>query len=141
MKRISDVTYRVQHTSNRAKRMVAHFDRLKKCHPRTRFEGNTSPPMQEPSNMTDSMPSNSWNSVPFGSNLQVVEKAEDMHGPEQSRVQLPQSLQPITHPPFQPRKQPNLEPLPTRMYPTRTRRPLSFFDYLYGTYSSKGGAV
>ena len=132
VKRISDVTYRVQHTSNRAKRMVGHFDRLKQCHPRTRFEGNTSPPTQESSNLTDSTPSNSWNSVPFGCSLQVVEEAEDTHVPEQSRVQLPQ---PITHPPFQPREHPNLESLPTRRYPTRTRRPPSFFDYSYGTYS------
>ena len=34
VKRLSEVTYRIEHVKNRAKRLAVHFDRLKKCHPR-----------------------------------------------------------------------------------------------------------
>ena len=37
IKKLSDVTYRIQHCNNKKKRMVVHFDRLKPCHPGTRF--------------------------------------------------------------------------------------------------------
>ena len=37
IKKLSDVTYRIQHRNNKKKRIVVHFDRLKPCHPDTRF--------------------------------------------------------------------------------------------------------
>ena len=37
IKKLSDTTYRIQHHNKKNKRLVVHFDRLKWCHPDTRF--------------------------------------------------------------------------------------------------------
>ena len=147
MKRLSDVTYRVQHTSNRAKRVVVHFDRLKKCHPNTRLQEEST--RTSPS-VTDLPPSPNTHKSPFGTTLQIIEDSDCAPGqgvassptsPEQSTS--PQPIHPpSTHQPLptQPHP-PNPAPVTPRRYPARARRPPVFFDAEYGTYSTKGGAV
>ena len=74
VKKLSDVTYRIQHTSNRAKRVVVHFDRLKKCHPNTRVQKesiiSTSP------GVTDLPPAPNTSESPFGTTLHIIEDSD-----------------------------------------------------------------
>ena len=43
IKRLSDVTYRIQHTAERRQHQVVHFDRLKPCNPDVRLHKVTQP--------------------------------------------------------------------------------------------------
>eukprot|EP00731_Ephydatia_muelleri_P015004 Em0008g724a len=48
IKRLSDVTYRIQHTAKRRQRQVVHFDRLKPCNPDVRLHKVTQPVNEGP---------------------------------------------------------------------------------------------
>ena len=43
VKKLSIVTYRIQHVHNRAKRLVVHFDRLKQCSHNVRLHTGETP--------------------------------------------------------------------------------------------------
>ena len=102
IKRISDATYRVQHINNKTRRIVVHFDRLKRCQPNTRLDykattrGPAVPSQESPHQL--------------GTNLQMAEESD-----EDETVGI---SSPRTHPPA-------VVPQPTnRRYPSRVRRPL-----------------
>jgi len=73
VKQISQSTYRVQHVNNKSKRLVVHFDRLKVCHPDTRFSGGdteaeaTSPPEKHQESHDES------GQCEFGRQLELVD--------------------------------------------------------------------
>ena len=118
VKRLSEVTYRIQHVKNRAKRLVVHFDRLKKCHPNVRlseqFDNNQSPANNHTASSEQQQLSTNNE---FGTHLELVEDVdatdnqypEQQHPPPQVQVQSPQPLIP-------------------RRYPTRNRHPPDFFS-------------
>jgi len=70
--RLSDAVYRIQHCQSRRKRLVVHFDRLKRCSPNTRLPP-AAPNQQQPSN-PPSTPQ------PVGTDLELVE--DDSDGPQ-----------------------------------------------------------
>ena len=117
VKRLSEVTYRIQHVKNRAKRLVVHYDRLKRCHPDVRLNGQleagtNQSQMREHPTCVESPPKNE-----FGAQLEVVEDIDrtDIHNVEQ------------------PTPSPNREvhlsaPSLPRRYPTRSRRPPDFYN-------------
>ena len=117
VKRLSKVTYRIQHVKNRAKWLVVHFDRLKRCHPDVRLSeqleaGTNQPRMSEHPTCLESPLKNK-----FGTQLEVVEDIDgmDIHNVEQ--------------PTPSPNREVHLsEPsLPWR-YPTRSRCPPDFYN-------------
>ena len=79
MKQLSEATYRIQHIHNKAKRVVVHFDRLKRCHPQTRLntrnlESETVAQQEETVNQPAEFPdSNHAHRHLFGAELQMIE--------------------------------------------------------------------
>ena len=78
VKRLSDVTYRIQSREGR-RRLVVHFDRLKLCHPGTRFNSEYLPPSQP-----DNSRLQQNHEVPFGTQLQLIDD-DDLVTPPPSR--------------------------------------------------------
>ena len=73
VKRLSDVTYRIQSLGGRRKRLVVHFDRLKPCDPNTRFaDSNNSVPDSSPS--STSLPTSTDTHPIFGEQLELIDQ-------------------------------------------------------------------
>ena len=68
IKRLSDATYRIADTSAKRQRHIVHFDRLKPCTPGTRL-----PQAQQPTQPISVQPSSTIRTVPFGTNLHLVD--------------------------------------------------------------------
>ena len=68
VKRLSDATYRIADTSAKRQRHIVHFDRLKPCTPGTRL-----PQAQQPTQPISVQPSSTIRTVPFGTNLHLVD--------------------------------------------------------------------
>ena len=68
--RLSDAVYRIQHCQSRCKRLVVHFDRLKRCSPDTRLPP-AAPNQQQPSNPPSIPP-------PVGTDLELVEACREV---------------------------------------------------------------
>ena len=121
-KKLSDVTYRIQHTQRRNQRKVVHFDRLKPCPANMRFDVNAAPSQppeettmdnSETSTDTAETPSNNVN---VGTHLELVDEDDD-------DLQSASVDHHSTVTPEQP-------PLPSR-YPARNRRePVRYQDYV-----------
>jgi hypothetical protein len=82
VKRLSEVTYRIQHIRNRAKRLVVHFDRLKRCHPNIRLSEqfkNTQPPTDKHTSSNEQQPGPTNNE--FGTYLEIVEDVDSTISP------------------------------------------------------------
>ena len=102
IKKLSEVTYRIQHLQGRHQRKVVHFDRLKPCSKATaqtcsQFSFNKPPEAVQPH--VSSPPA-------WGNNLELIDKDIDdnIAGQDQSTTPLP------------------------RRYPTRVRHPPCRFD-------------
>ena len=110
LKRISDVTYRIQNEQCKRQRLVVHFDRLKPCNTKVRLE--------KQAKRQHSKPVTTDQRKPIGSELEQVdfEDTEVIIPPADSSSQ-----------PQQQRTPPRVETRPPR-YPTRTRRPPERFD-------------
>ena len=75
IKCLSEVTYRIQSVSGRRRRIIVHFDRLKRCHPGTRLE------VPEPPS-SDAPPHQGALSLPFGTTLDVRDVADNPSPPD-----------------------------------------------------------
>ena len=108
VKKLSEVTYRLQQVQRPRTRKVVHFDRLKLCR-----DGNnvldTHPQAAEDNVPTQSAPSAEDDviprSVPYGTNIELIDNDDDM---EHAVVPLPQPMTEMTS---------------THRYPVRERRP------------------
>ena len=120
VKRLSEVTYRIQHVKNRAKRLVVHFDRLKKCDPNVRLNEQFDNNQHLANNHTANSEQQQLSANnEFGTHLEVIEDIDStdnqypdqQHPPPQAQVQIqsPQSLVP-------------------RRCSTRNRHPPDFFS-------------
>ena len=118
VKRLSEVTYRIQHVRNRAKRLVVHFDRLKKCHPNVRLSEqpkNTTPQANiHPAGSEQQQLSTNHE---FGTQLEVVEEVDPTGEQRPEQHTLSPRVR-ISSP----------QPLVPRRYPTRNRYPPDFFS-------------
>ena len=109
IKRISDATYRVQHINNKTRRIVVHFDRLKRCQPDTRLDDKCS----KPTATTWAPPVQSQKSPhQFGTNLQMAEDSDIEDEEETVRSSPPRTHLPAVVP-----------QLTNRRYPSRVRQP------------------
>ena len=87
IKKISDVTYRIQSTKGKRKRLIVHFDRLKACPPNMRFDGNLE---LQPISTTPSNPSTAPSPIVFGEYLETTECDEADPSPRYpARTRLP----------------------------------------------------
>ena len=118
VKRLSQVTYRIQHVKNRAKRLVVHFDRLKRCHPNIRLSeqfNNTQHPANDYT-ISDEQRQGPTNNE-FGTHLEVVEDSDSTDNLLPDRQQSPPRIN--VRPPQSPTH---------RRYPTKNRHPPDFFS-------------
>ena len=67
IKKLSDVTYRIQGARRKRRRIVVHFDRLKPYHPGTRFHYHTAPSTHDNNNNVSKGNTN------FGSKLELID--------------------------------------------------------------------
>ena len=126
VKQLSQSTYRVQQVNNRSKRLVVHFDRLKQCHPNTRFSDEntkaegTRPP-EKPQEAVHDEPVRHE----FGRQLEIVDDDFDA------------DVSPHRNPTTQPHDtgQDSSQHSTGRRYPSRSRRPPERYRTEYGTYS------
>ena len=84
IKRISDVTYRIQSVGGRRKRLVVHFDRLKPCDPNTRFDHHGHTPSGQEDNNPPRSPPVADPPVTFGRELQLLDHSTS-DSPDQVR--------------------------------------------------------
>ena len=113
--------------NNRSKRLVVHFDRLKQCHPNTRFSDEntkaegTGPPEKPQEAVHDDEPVRHE----FGRQLEVVDDDFDA------------DVSPHRNPTTRPHDtgQDSSQHSTGRRYPSRSRRPPERYRTEYGTYS------
>ena len=106
-KKLSDVTYRIQHAQRRNQRKVVHFDRLKSCPSNIRFDSNVASPLPQLPEET------SQNANSFGRHLELVDDDDNEQQPT-APVVNPTTIQ-----------------QPSSRYPTRDRRePVRYQDYV-----------
>ena len=84
IKRISDVTYRIQSVGGRRKRLVVHFDRLKPCDPNTRFDHHGHAASGQEDNNPPRSPPVADPPVTFGRELQLLDHSTS-DSPDQVR--------------------------------------------------------
>ena len=127
VKKLSEVTYRIQHVSNRAKRLVVHFDRLKQCNPNVRLDTRHTQQQDnvEPVQQQQRLPSR----YEFGTHLEVLDTDETDPVEEQSPSQSHTG-----------QRQNQLRPAPPtpHRYPSRTRRPPDRLFYNTGRIPERG---
>ena len=114
VKKLSDVTYRVQEVKNCRRRLVVHFNRLKpykgKVADRQPLRREMSPDMKTQSEE----PRNHY----FGSQLELVDEGD---------IEVSIALSPSEH-----NTEPGIEPQgESRRYPQQTRHPPNRFDHEY----------
>ena len=120
IKKLSDITYRIQSTRRKHRRIVVHFDRLKPCHPGTRFENHTSTPSTNNNNESPSR-----EETHFGSRLELIDGEDHTEAePSQNSGGIePEGTESEPEDPIQP----NTDELVTR-YPTRNRHPPDWYS-------------
>jgi len=133
IKQISHVqsTYRVQHVNNKSKRLVVHFDRLKVCHPDTRFSGGdteaeaTSPPEKHQELHDES------GQCEFGRQLELVDDFD-------VEMELPLNRNLTTTAQPHVAQQHAIQHPTGRRYPSRSRRPPDRYRTEYGSIPEEG---